>query len=119
MDINELRSLQETFDKEHGWGLKSNKLSELVDMLHRDLVGLLGEIGEFANILKKITLIKDSYGIPKGNKMFKESKEQLAEELIDAMIYLFRMATHLKIDIEKEYLIKLDYNKLRYKEYEI
>lgn len=118
MDINELTALQESFDREHGWGLKSDNLSELLDMLHKDLIGLLGELGEFANNLKKVTLVHDRSGTVESNKLLEESKKQLREELVDTLIYVIRIAAHLNIDIEKEYLEKLEYNKRKYQEYE-
>ena len=53
MDLKSLIALQRDFDKKHGWSFNSNKHSELIDWLHKDLVGLFGELGEFANLLKK------------------------------------------------------------------
>lgn len=118
MDFSELKSLQDSFDRKHGWTLKTEELPELLDMLHRDVVGLIGEVGEFANILKKITLVQNASGVPESNNKFKNAEKQLAEELIDALIYIMRIASHLKIDIEKEYIAKLDYNTKKYREYE-
>ena len=118
MEINEIRILQENFDKEHGWVVKTGDISELIGIISKDLVGLMGEIGEFANIVKKITLVKDSSGSVKGEKIFEELKDQLSEELIDAFIYILRMATHLKMDLEKKYLNKLEYNRKKYEDYE-
>jgi NTP pyrophosphatase (non-canonical NTP hydrolase) len=108
MELNELRAFQESFDRKHGWVLKSDELPELIDILHKDLVGLMGEVGEFANVLKKVTLVESSSGLSEGENIFKESEDQLAQELTDALVYMLRIATHLKIDMEKEYLKKLE-----------
>lgn len=118
MDLNELISIQNEFDKAHGWSLDSDKLTELINLLHRDLVGLLGELGEFANILKKITLVDEKSNLEESQKLFEELKGNLSEELIDTLIYLIRIASHLRVDVEKEYLKKSNFNKAKYKNYE-
>ncbi len=118
MKIDELLSLQNDFDKSHGWDLKTSSLSELIEMLHKDLVGLIGELGEFSNHLKKITLLHDKPDIETSKQLFEELRSHLSEEVIDSLIYILRIATHLKVDIEKEYLDKLEYNRDKYKEYE-
>jgi len=117
MHFNELITMQNKFDKEHGWLSNPENLSELIDHLHRDLVGLLGELGEFANILKKITLIHDRPDMEKSQKLFEELKGDLSKELIDSLIYFIRITTHLNIDVEKEYVNKLSSNRIKYKDY--
>jgi NTP pyrophosphatase (non-canonical NTP hydrolase) len=119
MNINELIALQESFDRRHGWTVKTNNVSELIDMLHRDVVGLVGEVGEFANILKKLALILQSSRAHDTSHLFETSKIQLSEELIDVLIYLMRIAAYLHMDIEQEYRAKLKFNEERYKEFEI
>lgn len=50
------------------------------------MVALLGELGEAANILKKLNRVRD--GIP-GNKATPDQlREQFADELADAYVYL-------------------------------
>jgi len=117
MDFNELITMQNKFDKEHGWLSNPENFSDLIDQLHRDLVGLLGELGEFANILKKITLIYDRPDLEKSQKLFEELKGDLSEELIDSLIYFIRITVHLNIDVEKEYANKLSSNRIKYKDY--
>jgi len=119
MHFNELMALQESFDRRHGWTLNTGNLSDLIEMLHRDVVGLIGEVGEFANILKKLTLIQHSSRSSETPDAFESSKSQLSEELIDALIYLLRIATYLNVDIEKEYLAKMAFNEQKYKEHEV
>ena len=119
MDLTKLISIQNKFDKEHGWSLESGELSELLNWLHKDLVGLLGELGEFANHLKKITLVHEKPDIEKSAKLLEGFKENLSEELVDSLIYIMRIASHLGVDIEGEYLKKLNFNKSKYKDYEL
>jgi NTP pyrophosphatase (non-canonical NTP hydrolase) len=118
MDLNELSSTQAEFDKAHGWSLDSEDLTELINLLHRDLVGLLGELGEFANNVKKISLVDDKSNLDETQKFFQELKGNLSEELIDTLIYVIRIATHLGVDLETEYLRKLNLNRAKYQRYE-
>lgn len=118
MDLKNLIALQSEFDKKHGWSFNSNQHSELIDWLHKDLVGLFGELGEFANLLKKITIIRDKPDLEKSHKLFEKLKVNFSEELIDSLIYLIRIAAHLGVDLEKEYLKKLEFNRAKYQEYE-
>jgi|LGOV01.1.fsa_nt_gb NTP pyrophosphatase (non-canonical NTP hydrolase) len=118
MDLESIVALQSDFDKKHGWSFNSNNHSELIDWLHKDLVGLFGELGEFANLLKKTTIIRDKPDLDKSQKLFEELKNNFSEELIDSFIYLIRIATHLGVDLEKEYLKKLEVNRSKYQKYE-
>jgi NTP pyrophosphatase (non-canonical NTP hydrolase) len=119
MHVDELITLQERFDRRHGWTLKTNNVTELIEMLHKDVVGLIGEVGEFANILKKLTLIQHSSRSSEAQNAVESTKNRLSEELIDVLIYLLRIAAYLHIDVEKAYLSKLELNEERYKGYEI
>ena len=117
MDIKELMCIQSEFDKEHGWSLEGRGPSELLAWLHKDLVGLFGELGEFANDLKKITLKHEIRDMKSDIKTFQKLKGALSEELIDAFIYLMRIAVHLEIDVEREYIKKLKSNRRKYKQF--
>jgi len=117
MELADIKRLQHAFDDEHGWNLKSNDEKELLDMIRKDLIGLFGEIGEFSNIVKKLTLAEPTATHPI-SMSYKDVSDQLAEELIDAFIYVMRLASHLNIDIEAEYLKKLTFNKHKYRSYE-
>lgn len=119
MNLNEIMILQKEFDSAHGWSLEGNNQEQLLVMLNKDLIGLFGEIGEFANIIKKLNLIRTSDSDDYNLKFTEEIKAHLTEEIIDSLIYLLRIATHLNIDIGSEYLKKLDFNKKRYRNYEI
>jgi len=118
MELNELVKMQFDFDDKHGWNPVENDIRELIIVLHKDLVGLYGEIGELSNILKKIALVEKKLSSEDLNSLFEARKENLAEELIDSLIYMMRIASNLKIDLEAEYLKKLKFNKERYQSYE-
>jgi NTP pyrophosphatase (non-canonical NTP hydrolase) len=118
MELNELLEIQKKFDSEHGWTLNNPNALELIEAINKDLIGLFGEIGEFSNIVKKINLKIYKVEINEIDHIISNYKEALSEELIDSLIYLLRIVTHLNLDVTKAYLCKLEENRERYKAYE-
>jgi NTP pyrophosphatase (non-canonical NTP hydrolase) len=74
---------------------------------------LTGEIGEFANVVKKV--VRDHKVFK--DKPDKERMEKLKEELTDCFIYLMILSNILKMDLEREYFKKLEYNKKKFESY--
>lgn len=107
MDLATLIKLQIDFDRSHGVAkpffvpISSNNLHELEHLV----VCMVGEVGEFANELKKIV---------RGDAPYEERKAALAEELTDTFIYLVKIAAQTGIDLESEYLKKLEKNRQRF-----
>lgn len=119
MDIIDIVKLQHKFDLEHGWTLKSNDAKEKIKLINMDLIGILGEIGEFSNLIKKLNLDLERIKDTEFEAKFDRYKNDLEEELIDTFIYLIRIASHLNVDITKKYLEKMNQNRERFKRYEI
>ena len=118
MDLETLIRLQREFDSKHNWNPPSDDNLAVFRAIQSDLIGIFGEIGEFANIIKKISL---EVGHDKNSDLeaiLKDRKHDLAEELVDGFIYLVRLASHLNIDVEKSYIEKLALNEQRFKRYE-
>jgi len=112
MNLNQLSELQIKMDELHGFSVDFSSDRDKYDQLTKDLVGLFGEVGEFANVVKKINIKldrPDSYPL-----VLSEAEEMLSEELIDSLIYLIRIGAILKIDLEHELLKKIKHNKARY-----
>lgn len=111
MEFKDLVELQKEFDKKHqstfNWSVPIDESN--LDVLAFLLISLIGEVGEASNIVKKII---------RGDFSFNEKKSALSEEFADVMIYLFKIAYQLNIDLEKEYLKKLEINKERFKIFE-
>jgi NTP pyrophosphatase (non-canonical NTP hydrolase) len=107
MELATLIQLQTDFDRAHGIAkpffvpISSNNLCELEHLV----VCMVGEVGEFANELKKIV---------RGDSSYEERKAALAEELTDTFIYLIKIAAQTGIDLESEYLKKLEKNRQRF-----
>jgi NTP pyrophosphatase (non-canonical NTP hydrolase) len=59
----------------------------------------MGELGEAANIVKKLNRIRD--GIPGNTISENELKENLAKEIADVFIYLDLMAQSQGLNLEK------------------
>ena len=107
MELAKLIKLQTDFDRGHGVAkpffvpISSDNLHELEHLV----VCLIGEVGEFANELKKVV---------RGDASYEERQAALAEELTDTFIYLIKIAAQTGIDLESEYLKKLEKNRRRF-----
>jgi len=116
MDLQDILSKQAEFDKAHGWDTLSLSNEKRLQAIERELVGLMGEVGEVANLIKKARLV--SGRDRSESKAFLDIVPAVNEELTDVFIYLLRMFQITNADIEAEYLNKLDINKHRFKKYE-
>lgn len=115
MEIKDLIKLQKDFDSKHNWiPLEDN---ELLQFLNYDLIGLFGEVGEFANIIKKINLLNSSKTLQKNSMEINELLLESREEIIDCFIYILRMGEYLGVDFEKEYIKKMNKNKKKYQKF--
>lgn len=112
MELAELVKLQVEFSRE-----KFPQFWEIRDM--RDLAlrleylsnALAGEVGEAANLVKKVVR-SVVYG--KGDVRLEDIREELVEEVTDVFIYLLTIAGLLGVDLEKAYLQKLEKNRRRF-----
>lgn len=112
MDLKTLAASQAEFDGRHGWSTDTPDPATLVAGLQRDIVGLVGELGEFANIVQKIE--RNSALGAEPYAALTEQHEAMAEELADSFIYLIRLANRLGIDLEAEYTKKAKKNAERF-----
>lgn len=101
---------QRNFDSQHS---SSYDWSAMIDesnihILEHILLATFGELGEAANILKKII---------RGDRSLEESKQELCEEFTDVFIYMLKLIYQLNIDIEAEYEKKMRLNSERFEKY--
>jgi NTP pyrophosphatase (non-canonical NTP hydrolase) len=113
MDLADLIQQQIERDRHRGFPVDFDTDRERIDQLMRDLVGLVGEVGEFANLLKKIGLGQTTPGY--APRSLGDAGAELREELADAAIYLFRLATILGGNLEQDILRKIAINDQRYR----
>jgi NTP pyrophosphatase (non-canonical NTP hydrolase) len=108
LTLKEICQRQKQFDKQTSIKGKSfytdidgTNLQELEHLI----VCMLGELGEFSNLTKKIV---------RGDKCLNDSKSDLDEELVDTFIYLIKIANQFDVDLEKGFLDKLAKNQKRF-----
>jgi NTP pyrophosphatase (non-canonical NTP hydrolase) len=107
MELNTLIELQAEFDRRHA-GAASFYVpisKENVQDLEHLVVCMLGELGEFANVVKKVV---------RGDFDYDTSRPILEEELADVFIYLMKIAGQSGIDLESAFLRKLEKNEGRF-----
>lgn len=111
MTLEELIKLQKNFDSEHKGNFRwSSKITdENLELLEFLMISLTGEVGETANIVKKIV---------RGDFTLESKKDELQKEIADVFIYLLKISYQLGIDLEEAYLQKLDINRRKFKRYE-
>lgn len=112
MELSEIVRRQIEADVRRGFPVQFASDSAKEEQLTRDTVGLMGEVGEFANLLKKVSLgLKtDGYDGPS----LSESSHDLREELADATIYIMRLSAILGGNLECDILAKMKKNDARY-----
>jgi NTP pyrophosphatase (non-canonical NTP hydrolase) len=118
VELREIAAMQRAFDAAHGWTLEDGGTSALLEALSDDIVGLTGELGEFANLVKKLKL-RASRNEELATSDLRGAHPALREELADIFIYLVRLAEHLSVDLENEYLAKLEKNRERHADFEL
>ncbi len=93
------------FDRARNWNeyeqAKSNE--EKIRVLEKLIVNLVGELGEFANEVKK------------GRRENELHTEKLREELADTFIFLLKLALTLDMNLKEETLRKIKTNEERFK----
>lgn len=111
LTIEELRLKQKEFDLRHAGKEPFFQMitEDNLQVLEHLLVCLFGELGEFANVVKKVQ---------RGDLSLAEAKGSLDEELVDAFIYLVKISNQLGVDLERGFLQKLAANEGRFEKYE-
>jgi NTP pyrophosphatase (non-canonical NTP hydrolase) len=108
-----IMDFQKDFDRKRGWDWSAPKdMAEKVEFLEYGVIATTGELGEFANLLKKTLREHHSSGVYPD-----EHLEHMKEELVDIFIYVIKMAMALEMDLEKGYYKKMEENEERFKKY--
>ena len=111
MELQDIRRRQAEFDRRHAgprpWDEKIDAGS--LDVLEHLTVCLAGEVGEFANVVKKTV---------RGDISFSDAKPALAEELADAFIYIVKICNQMDVDLESEFMNRLSFNAERFRRFE-
>jgi len=113
MEFTELVERQINADRQRGFQIDFADDANRLDQIEKDLIGLFGEVGEFANLLKKVRLATNHRRYPGPTLALAE--RELRDELADVAIYLFRLSVMLGGNLEVDILAKMDVNDIRYK----
>lgn len=107
MNLKQIFDMQKEFDAQHFPELAeiATEEQDRVQILSFLTLGALGELGEFANILKKV--IRHDYNLEMVD-------EQLSEEIVDTFIYLVKICQQMNIDLETHYVKKMEKNADRF-----
>ncbi len=110
MTIEEIKENQKIFDKKYTGNIDffENIDNENIEPLEHLIVCMLGEFGEFSNIVKKIK---------RGDFSLLEKEKELKEEYADIFIYMIKIANQLDINIEGEYISKMKKNEKRFEKF--
>jgi NTP pyrophosphatase (non-canonical NTP hydrolase) len=112
VDLAKLVEIQAAFSREKFptfWDIKTEQ--DLALRLEYLTNALAGEVGEVANLVKKVVR-SVVYG--RGDLRLDNVRQELAEEIADVFTYLLTIAGLLGLDLEKTYLQKLDKNRKRF-----
>ncbi|MDD3055151.1 MAG: MazG nucleotide pyrophosphohydrolase domain-containing protein [Aliarcobacter sp.] len=110
MTLDEIKEFQKKFDLQFKGNIEFHEeIDETnIEPLEHLIVCMLGEFGEFSNLVKKVK---------RGDFTLNEVKGEINEEFIDIFIYLIKVANQLDINIENEYLKKMSKNKLKFEKF--
>jgi NTP pyrophosphatase (non-canonical NTP hydrolase) len=107
MDLAELIQRQKMFDEAHAgrfeWSQRASP-DDTQPLVYLALA-LAGEVGEIANVVKKLE---------RGDLTYAEALDSLKEEAADVLIYLLKLSYQTEIDLEGAFVEKLRVNKLRF-----
>lgn len=111
MTLAELAVKQAKFDSQHNgkFNWNENVSDKNIEMLEFLILALTGEVGETANIVKKII---------RGDFLLSQKYGDLKEEITDVFIYVLKLSNQLGFDLEEEYLKKMKINQERFINYE-
>lgn len=111
MTLNEIIDIQKKFDGNHGGAFSwdSRITEDNLEILEFLMISLMGEVGETANLIKKII---------RGDFSLDEKRNEIANEIVDVFIYLIKISYQLDIDLEVSYKEKMEKNKERFERYE-
>jgi len=116
VDLQTLLNMQRDFDQRHGWSIDTVPPDRRLDVFEQEIIGLMGEVGELANLVKKARLDVDRFAT--ASEAFEQITSGMREELVDIFIYLLRLFQLTETDIAAEYGKKLKINIERFKKFE-
>lgn len=105
MDLKQLFELQRDFDRKRRWNRYENckTSSEILDFVQHFVLVMVEELGEVSRIRKQVLRDKQKLDL-KG----------LRAEMVDLFVYLMLACMALEMDLEEEYLYKMNESEERF-----
>ena len=110
-ELQAVQKFQADFDAAHEGAVPflERISAENPEALEHLVVCLAGEVGELANIAKKIR---------RGDAPYSESLEKIIDETSDIFAYLLKVANQVGFDLGSAYYKKMERNKTRFAGFE-
>lgn len=105
MELKQLFEIQKEFDGKLGWDAyeKCRTSEDVLKFMEHFVLVMVEELGEISRIRKQYYRDKQSFTV-----------EELKHELMDIFVYFMQACMALGVDLEKEYLKKMEYNEKRF-----
>lgn len=111
MTLDELQTAQATFDKAHAGSVPFFEpvTPDNLQSLEHLLVCIAGEVGELANVVKKVR---------RGDRSLDDARPAIIDESADILIYVVKLANQLGFRLEEAFEDKLQRNRGRFQRFE-
>lgn len=105
MELKQVFEVQKSFDRKLGWNTYENRRTpeEVLDFMEHFVLVTVEELGEISRVRKQYYRDKQTLVV-----------EKLTHELMDIFVYFVQACMALNVDLEKEYLKKLEHNEERF-----
>jgi len=107
---NEMHTIQD-FQAFHRWLDEQKGFS---GDIYLNMVLLSGEVGEVAQVLKRVHHMQDPQLNDGETKTLEEAlathREDIGQELADCLAYIFKLANYTGVDLQEAYLAKMEKN---------
>ena len=107
---NEMRTIED-FQEFHRWLDEQKSFS---GDIYLNMVLLSGEVGEVAQVLKRVHHMQDPQRNDGETKTLEEAldihREDIGQELADCLAYIFKLANYTGVDLQRAYLAKMEKN---------
>lgn len=111
MTLDEIQAAQAAFDRAHVADAPFFEpiTADNLEVLEHLLVCIAGEVGELANVVKKVR---------RGDHSLEQARPAIVEESADILIYIVKLANQLGFTLDDAFRDKLELNRERFRHYE-
>jgi NTP pyrophosphatase (non-canonical NTP hydrolase) len=105
LELKQFLKIQRDFDRKLGWNTyeECRTPEDKLNFMEHFVLVTVEELGEISRVRKQYYRDKQSLAV-----------EELTHELMDIFVYFMQACMALNIDLEKEYLKKVEYNEKRF-----